>query len=363
MKSAPMILPWTADSVPHALLDILRGCNIRCRDCFNAPGGRIKPLAEVEHELETLLRLRPLQSVAIIGGEVTLHPQLEEIVRMVRRRRLFAEIFTNGVALDRALAERLAAAGANLVFLHIEHGQHRPDLPENPTPEALHRLRAEKAELITQCGMEAGLAVTLYPERWEELEEAVRFTLESPHVTYLLGTLWRDVARMPSLSGNMETGIVADRAGDFAAQKDVLNNEQIAAFLEERFGLTPFASVGSNVDAKALRWLSYFIATVHEKGWRSLRATCVEKLFLALSRRFTGRYPFYQPQNARRLAFQLLYNGHVSFLSRKMLSKRLLFQNPAEIGEDGKLIYCNACPDAVLKNGALVPVCISDQMI
>jgi MoaA/NifB/PqqE/SkfB family radical SAM enzyme len=97
MNASAMQLPWTMKNVPHAVLDILRGCNVRCRDCYNLQPDYIKPLAEIETQLDELLRLRQLHSVSIVGGEITLHPNLVEIVRRVRRRGLFVELFTNGV--------------------------------------------------------------------------------------------------------------------------------------------------------------------------------------------------------------------------------------------------------------------------
>ena len=47
-------------------------------------------------------------------------------------------------------------------------------------------------------GLKSGLAVTAYPDKPEEIEEAVAFALGSPHVCYLLVTWWRDVNRMPA---------------------------------------------------------------------------------------------------------------------------------------------------------------------
>ena len=31
-----MRLPWHGKTAPHAVLDILRGCNCRCANCYNA---------------------------------------------------------------------------------------------------------------------------------------------------------------------------------------------------------------------------------------------------------------------------------------------------------------------------------------
>ena len=98
MKNSPLQLPWTPENVPHAILDILRGCNIRCRDCYNLQPNRIKPLAEIDAQLNALTRLRKLQSISIVGGEPTLHPDLVEIVRQAQSSRWLEE---NKNALDK----------------------------------------------------------------------------------------------------------------------------------------------------------------------------------------------------------------------------------------------------------------------
>ena len=46
----------------------------------------------------------------------------------------------------------------------------------------------------------------------------------------------------------------------------------------------------------------------------------------------------------------------------RLAAKKILFQCPAVVREDGAVIHCFNCPDAVVKNGTLVPVCISDKI-
>lgn len=246
MKSLPLRLPWTRASVPHATLDILRGCNIRCRDCYNQRPDRIKSLAEIDAELEALTQLRQLQSISIVGGEITLHPELVEIIRRVRRRGLFVELFSNGLDLTDSLLAQLKQAGANVVFLHIERDQRRPDLPVNATKCDLRRLRVAKAGLVAAHGIEVGLAVTAYPEQLDEVEEAVSFALESPCVCYLLVTWWRDVSRMPPIQGDLIEGMAAE-ANPFPPLPPAheVRPAELCQWFEERFQLTPFASLGS----------------------------------------------------------------------------------------------------------------------
>ncbi len=376
-----MSLPWTPDNVPHAVLDILRGCNIRCRSCYNSKPERIKPLPEIEAELDALLRLRPLHSVTIVGGEITLHPGLVEIVRLVRRRGLFVELCSNGVDLDDALLEALGKAGANVIFLHIEPNQLRPDLPENATAADVRRLREEKAALVAAHGIQVGLTVTAYPEKLGEIEDAFAFALDSPHICWLLVTWWRDIARMPQIRGYLVAGMSAESGFErHQGTEEEAAIIKIGQLLETRFGLRPFGFIGSNLDATERRWLSIIVSAVHRRGalcsHKSLRPTRVERAFLELSRRLTGHYPFFQAQRAGQLGLHLLLNGlaggglagnlkllaHAIRPGARLRTKRFLFQRPAAFDKLGRVIHCRCCPDAVLIAGRLVPVCISDRV-
>jgi hypothetical protein len=382
MKHTPLKLPWTLETVPHAILDILRDCNIRCRDCYNLQADQIKPLAEIEEQLDELMRLRKLQSVSIVGGEPTLHPDLTEIVRRVRQRGLFVELFTNGVNLSKDLLTRLKQAGANVIFLHIEPHQRRPDLPEDATAENVRQLRSKLVSLVAAHGIEVGLTVTAYSDKPEEVEEAVAFTLESPHVCYLLVTWWRDVSRMPAITGDLAKGMSSNPGGFLRiASKREIQPPEMCQWLERRFSVTPFAFLGSNLDSAEPRWLSFMVGTAHRQNelvqHHSLRPTWVEQTFMKASRKLNGRFPFYQQQRAWQTGFHLVLNGlasgsigrnlklirHAIQPGGRLSAKRLLFQWPAAIDEQGRVVHCECCPDAVLKDGHLVPLCISDRVM
>ena len=78
------------------------------------------------------------------------------------------------------------------------------------------------------------------------------------------------------------------RALDRRTGTDGLTNEQMAARLYERFGLVPFACLGSNLDDRDPRWVSFVVAAALGPGERSkpgrAGASAIERLFLVLSR-------------------------------------------------------------------------------
>ena len=370
MSAVAWKLPWRDQWVPHALLDINRGCNIACRACYNTAADRAKPLPEIEREIRELLQLRRLDSLAIVGGEPTLHPQLPEIIRMVKAAGLHVELFTNGLLLDSPMLSQLKGAGTDMVFLHIDAQQRRPDLTD---PGQLNTLRVSKAAAVVAAGMEAGIAITAYENGLPEIDSAVEFVLSSPHADYLLVTHCRQTQQLGQLEGDLVQGLRGTRQP--TADDHPLDNRLIHQHMQERHGMLPFACIGSNRDADDPRWLSYMVGVCIDSGRRTaMRVSAAEWLFLAVHRRLRGRYPFYMRQSPPRFRLQLFLNALLggrmaaglgllgSSFGRNLRAKRLLFQCPAELTSDGTLIHCAHCPDATLVGGKLVPVCVCDQV-
>ncbi len=369
----PMLLPYAGHDVPHVLLDILRGCNARCRACYNTEEPRVKPLAEVMAEFAFARSQRNLDCVTLLGGEPLLHPELLDIVRALRTHGVRVALFTNALGLDLARARDLKAAGVELVVMHIEEDQGRSDLV-GTGPGPVRRLREEKLALLSEAGLEGGISLTAMPGRDNEVREAMEEALASPHLSFLLVTLCLDAGVLPPLSGDITTGLRAQ--GPFAPPEDRRPRIQaVLDILNGRMG-QPFA-VHASIDGD-LRWFSHLVATAHPKDGparvRPLRPTGLERLLVPVMRRLRGRHFFYQPQRRRLQFLHLLLNGLaggglfanlgllIQALRGPLRVKRFLLQVPADLDAEGRLVFCRDCPDAVVRHGRLVPVCISDRV-
>lgn len=380
MKVNAWDLPWGRETVSHGILDINRGCNISCLACYNALPPSFKSLGEIEAELKALRSRRKLGYVSLVGGEPLLHPRLCEIIRFLKGEKLCVQLFTNGLLLDDGRLAELHRTGLDIIYVHIDAGQSRPDLPPNPTREELRRLWDEKAGLIARHGIDAGLTMTAYEERLSDVRDMVEYVIESPHVNYLLVTLFRDTENIASLRGDIDSGLRGSLVDPTHPRNDTLTNWRMIQLMNDELGLRPFAYLGSNKDRDDPRWLSYMVATRQGPDGRVIRycpkASAFEKAYCALSIRLAGKYPMYQRQSAIQLIAQLLFNGmmggdwagNMRFLIQacrpggSLGAKRLLFQYPAQVEEDGTLTHCLNCPDAVVKGGGLVPLCISDKV-
>jgi MoaA/NifB/PqqE/SkfB family radical SAM enzyme len=73
----------------------VRRCNLSCTYCnefddFSKP----VPTAEMLHRIDLLAALGTTV-ITLSGGEPLLHPELEEIIRRIRRHGIIAEVLTN----------------------------------------------------------------------------------------------------------------------------------------------------------------------------------------------------------------------------------------------------------------------------
>lgn len=99
----------------------VRRCNLSCTYC-NEYDDRSAPVPTAD-VLRRVDRLADLGSgiVTLSGGEPLLHPDLDEIIRHIRRRGAIATLITNGYLLTRERIRRLNRAGLDHLQISIDN--------------------------------------------------------------------------------------------------------------------------------------------------------------------------------------------------------------------------------------------------
>lgn len=138
----------------------IRRCNLSCSYC-NEFDDRSKPVAleEMYRRIDWLGGLGT-SIVTISGGEPLLHPQLDDIIRRIRRHGMIAGMITNGYLLTAERIERLNRAG--LEYLQISIDNVRPDAVSKKSLKVLDaklRLLAEHAEFHVNINSVLGSGV------------------------------------------------------------------------------------------------------------------------------------------------------------------------------------------------------------
>jgi MoaA/NifB/PqqE/SkfB family radical SAM enzyme len=99
----------------------IRRCNLACAYCneFDATSQPV-PLGEMRKRVDLLAGLGTT-IVTISGGEPMLHPDLDEIIRHIRKRGAIATLITNGYLLTPERIQRLNRAGLDYLQISIDN--------------------------------------------------------------------------------------------------------------------------------------------------------------------------------------------------------------------------------------------------
>jgi MoaA/NifB/PqqE/SkfB family radical SAM enzyme len=109
----------------RAVIDINRPCNAKCVMCYYTydESNWSKSYEQVAQELSAA-KNRGNTSVDFTGGEPTIHPEMERVIRTAEGMGLHTCIITNGLALEKVKKLANAGCGEWLVSLHGFEGQH-----------------------------------------------------------------------------------------------------------------------------------------------------------------------------------------------------------------------------------------------
>jgi MoaA/NifB/PqqE/SkfB family radical SAM enzyme len=133
-------LPVAAHLIP------IRRCNLACTYCneYDDHSSPV-PTADLLRRVD-LLGALGTGIVTLSGGEPLLHPDLDEIIRCIRRRGMIATVITNGYLLSRDRIRRLNRAGLDHLQISIDNV-----LPDEVSKKSLKVLDAKLQSLAACC--------------------------------------------------------------------------------------------------------------------------------------------------------------------------------------------------------------------
>ena len=105
---------------------LTEGCNLRCRHCWIAPKYQTEGHAYASLDLDLFRSIieqaKPLglTGVKLTGGEPLLHPQIGEILELIRTEDLRLTVETNGVLCTPDLARKMAACKKPFVSVSLD---------------------------------------------------------------------------------------------------------------------------------------------------------------------------------------------------------------------------------------------------
>ena len=359
-------LALTAREVPHVTLETNRTCNMHCRLCYNLDRESVKSAAEVRADLDTALGLRNLAALTILGGEPTLHPGLPGIIAHVKSRGLFCALLTNGLrfldADGAGLIGRIRGAGVDRIYIHVDSGQRH-------VHSDIEAAREKMAGLLEGAGVPFALSVTLYGGREDDLTGVVRRYSRYRYFEGVLATLPHDPSCAPEARPEL---------------RDVYEG------LKAGLGLEPVSFIPADADDADVRWLIYFYLINTRTGEAFPVSAKVPRLARRLFRWPPGKQYFAQGLGPGyvRASLAPIFLAELAFSPRRaaalirlirgtgagrradgggmarlrdLRAQFITVQAPPELDfAAGRASVCRNCPDATVRNGKLVPVCIAD---
>src|SRR4051794_9500670 len=134
----------STDHVVLAHIVPMRRCNLSCTYC-NEYDKVSNPVSvpEMKRRIDHLKRLGTTV-ITISGGEPLMHPELDDVIRHVRKRGIIAGLITNGYLLTQKRIEQLNEAGLDHLQISIDNVQ-----PDEVSKKSL-KVLDKKLQLLQQ---------------------------------------------------------------------------------------------------------------------------------------------------------------------------------------------------------------------
>jgi hypothetical protein len=379
-------MPWKTSDNAMGWLEPTRKCNMTCDACFaiNDPSSQ-KPLDQIERELDTLLRIRRCDAVLIAGGEPLTHPQIIEIVRMVKKRNVKPQIVTNGLDLDRVLLHELHVNGAYGVTFHVDSHQSRSGWKGKSEPE-LNDLRQHFVEMMKAEGkMVCGFNTTIFPDTLHYVPDIVSWTSRNI----------RDVSVMTLIAVRMiDPGVPFDYyAGGkvvdltqmgFFTQQHYDNLTTLDLYREVRKALPDFefcSYLGGTALPQSLKWGMACRIGSANMSYGNIGPSSMEVMQTAYHL-WNGCYLAYvKPAMSRKAKLLFLFSifdpairktmkryiraviRRPSLLFEKLSTQTISLLQPIDILPNGEQDHCDGCPNGTVWKDRVVPACQLDNYL
>ena len=381
-------MPWSLTDNVLGWLEPTKKCNLTCKGCYsrNDPDSE-KSVAAVRADLDAFVAQRTVDSISIAGGDPLTHPDIVEIVRMIRHDfGLKPIINTNGIDLTPELLVELKDAGLAGFTFHIDSGQSRRGWTGKDELE-LCELREEFAERVAQIGgLGCAFNMTVYEDTKQHVPDLVAWAATNIHrVHTMVFILFRTMRSADYDYFAQGRPVPLDEVvyKDQDLCEHPLTTPEVLGLVRERFPeFRPAAYLGGTVDPNSFKWT---IAARYGDGEQVLGY--VGPRFMEAVQNghhlFTGRYLAYSPPSMLRMGRAMLPMFGVvdagsraatgRWLGRGLLKpwtfarrvhlQSVLFIQPVDHMPDGSTNMCDGCPDMTIHEGELVWSCRLDERL
>jgi MoaA/NifB/PqqE/SkfB family radical SAM enzyme len=375
-------LPWNLADNIISWLEPTSKCNLACLGCYRKNEvNSHKSLDEIKEELEVFHRNRNTDSVSIAGGDPLLHPEIVEIVKMVKQFGSKPIVNTNGIALTKELLIELKKAGAFGFTFHIDSKQNRPGWKKANEVE-LNELRYQFAKMLADAkGLSCSFNSTVYEDTMQYIPEMIKWAHRNIDiVNVMVFILYRAVnnnqvdfyfgPQKIDMSEFVYNEDVPDRV-------DIKADEIIEIFRSIYPDFDPCAYLNGSEKVDSFKWLLSGRLGTKKKIYGYVGPKAMEIIQTFNHILFNKYLSYTSPKISRKGKSLLLLSAFDKKLRKAFgnfyknpfnIFKRLYYQSvmviqPVDFLEDGRQSMCDGCPDMTVWNGKLVWSCRLEEQL
>lgn len=370
-------LPWTLTDNAISWLEVTDDCNLECEGCYRPHKKNHKSLEQIAEELAVFKQQRKSDCMSIAGGDPLVHPQIVEIVRMIKEGGWKPIINTNGLALGRKLLHKLKEAGAYGFTFHIDTTQVRAD--SRATTEKEHNVLRERFArmLAREGGLSCSFNQTVSSDTLDQIKDSMEWAQRHPDIVHTMVFI---LFRTPELTGEydfhangqpVDLGTTYEKP-DWGGNKQLKAKHVVAKIRELDPDYQPCAYLSGDQDPNATKWLLAARLASKKQGFgyvgpKAMEAAQVGHHF------FKGTWMSYAPPGSARKGRTTMSLFSLVDKKTRSIAKRYLsgiLKNPAtlfdrvymqafmviqpiDILPDGRASMCDGCPDMTVHEGQL----------
>lgn len=374
-------LPWNLTDNAISWLEPTSKCNLYCDGCYRKNENSHKSLQTIEEELNVFTRLRKCDGVSIAGGDPLTHPEVVEIVRMVKAKGLKPILNTNGLALTKELLLELKKAGVYGFTFHVDSKQSRPGWKDKTEIE-LNELRYQLASMLAEAGnISCAFNSTVYEDTMQFVPELVKWGQKHIDIVQVMVfILYRAVnnAKVDFYLGPKKIDMGEFVYNEEPVERTDIKAEEIYDLIKNEYpDFDSCAYLNGSEKPDSFKWLLSGRLGTKDKiyGYMGKKSMEIIQTFHHL---LFDRYLAYSTPKLTRKGKSMLLLGFFdkglkktffNFIKNPInLFKRLHYQTimiiqPVDFLEDGRQSMCDGCPDITVWNGQLVWSCRMEEQL
>jgi hypothetical protein len=325
--------------------------------------------------------------MSIAGGDPLVHPQIVEIVRMIKEGGWKPVLNTNGLALTPELLRRLKAAGVFGFTFHIDTSQVRTD-STGRTEGDHNALRLKFAQMLAaEGGLSCSFNQTVTSATLHQVPEVVRWAVQHPDIVHTVVFI---LYREPRLAGNFDfyaggkqipLEATYEKTGDWGGQRMVKAPEVVAKIREVDPDFEPSAYLNGTVDPDSMKWLMGTRVATGTETWGYVTPRFMETV-QHVSHFFRNRWLSYSAPKLlrtgratlfsfalidgvmRKAAWRYVVRGltHPLGLFRRAYLQTFTVIQPVDFMADGRMNMCDGCPDMTVHQGRMYWSCRLEEI-